>query len=297
MRLPVLLLGALLSLTSLTPACSSKASSSTETIKDPAVTVNGRRISEAEVQLRRRDRSMGEPVPTRDAALEQVVTLELQAQRAEQLGLDQDPDFLAKMEQVASQVRDARRSELAKLYRLKEVLEKAKPTEAEVQAYYAGNAKRLRTEYLIEQLFTNSRAAAEADAAAIAKGASFEEVALARAKAMLKTVPVPDGFKPYELPPMTFDAVPPEWWPALDALAPGGVSGVIAMPKERFAIIRLLSTKELPEVTLETVRPRLEAVLKAKALEERRLTLDADLRRNATIERRGAPKVPEAKVP
>jgi hypothetical protein len=297
MRLPVLLLGALLSLTSLAPACSSKATSSTETIKDPAVTVNGRRISEAEVQLRRRDRSMGEPVPTRDAALEQVVTLELQAQRAEQLGLDQDPDFLAKMEQVAVQVRDARRSELAKLYRLKEVLEKAKPTEAEVQAYYAGNAKRLRTEYLIEQLFTNSRAAAEADAAVIAKGASFEEVALARAKAMLKTVPVPDGFKPYELPPMTFDAVPPEWWPALDALAPGGVSGVIAMPKERFAIIRLLSTKELPEVTLETVRPRLEAVLKAKALEERRLTLDADLRRNATIERRGAPKVPEAKVP
>jgi len=39
-------------------------------------------------------------------------------------------------------------------------------------------------------------------------------------------------------------------------------------------------------VTLQTVRPRLEAVLKASSLEERRLKLDADLRKNAAIERR-----------
>ena len=262
-------------------ACTSKPSSSPP-MKDVAVIVNGHPISEFEIQLRRRDRGAGEPLSARDAALEQVVKLELEAQRAEQLGLDKDPRFNADMERIAAQFRDARRRELARAFRLKEVVEKAKPTEEEVKAYFTTYARRIRTEYHVEQLFTTSQATAEEDRAAILAGKAFEEVAMARAKAVLKTLP--EGLTPYEMPAMTFDLVPTQWWPQLDLLEPGKVSGVIPMPKGRFVLIRLLETRELPEVTLEAVRPRLEALLKAKAIEDRQAELEATLRKNATVE-------------
>ncbi len=271
----------------LASACHTKPADSPVPVKDTAVVVNGRAVSEAEVQLRRRGRGPKDSSLTREKAIDQVVLAELEAQRAEQLGLDRDHAFLEHMEEISVQLRDARRFELAKLLRMREVVDRAVPAEAEVKAYFEAHQKHLHTEYHLQELLAPNRAAADADLAAIRGGARFEDVALARATAIVG--PMDEGSKPYELPPLSFDRIPPEWWPAIDTLTPGAVSDVIAVGQDKYAILRLMETREGPEVKLEDARPKLEMLLKAQAMETRRIQLEAELLKSAKVERRPAP--------
>lgn len=244
-------------------------------------TVNGAPITQFELGVQLRAHPARKDTPPAEAqreALEELVRLELYAQKAVELGLDKDPAFLTEAARVEAQVRAARRTELARLYRFREVLEKAMPGADEVRAAFDANPKRFRSTVRVGQLVLKGRAGLEAARARLAAGESFEAVA----RSLLGTVP--EGTRPWELPAMAWAEVPPSWWPALERLEPGQVSEPIAQPNDRFVVLQLLERGEGPEVNFEQVRPVLEAALKVERAEARRVETEQALRTAAKVE-------------
>ncbi len=256
--------------------------------KDLVATVNGAPITRTEVELRLRagggHQGPAEATPeARQGALEAVITQELFAQRAQSLGLDGDPAFLDAMAQVEAQVREVRRRELSRLFVDKELSAKAEATPAEVQAYFEANAGRIRVEVRVSQLLVKGRAAADALAAELAAGRSFDDVARGRFPAL------PGGQEPWRLGFLTWQQVPEPWWPELDRLSPGGVSGPIAGPSERFWVIRLDEKRESAAMTLEVATPTIKNLLRAGKADDARAAAAKALRAAAKVEVVGTP--------
>lgn len=251
--------------------------------KDTLAAVNGQPITEYELQLRLRASPGAKPgerpaAETRQAALDAIVLQELQAQRALELGLDAEPSFREQMWQVEAQLREVRRRELAKLYRTKEVFEKSVVTVEDARRYFDENTARVQMEVRVLQIFVRGRPAADQAAAALAKGAPFEEVAAAQFSQL------PPNEKPWALPVLAWDQVPPQWWADLDRLQVGGVSGILAAPGDRYWIIKLVEKRQQPALTFEAAMPRIQALLKSDKFEERRDQLEKELRGKAKIE-------------
>lgn len=249
--------------------------------KDTLAAVNGQPITEFELQLRLRSAGAkpGDSLAdSRQAALDALILQEMQAQRALELGLDADPGFQAQMRQVEAQMREVRRRELAKLYRTKEVFEKSVVTDEDARRYFDENTARVQTEVHVQQIMVRGRAVADEAAAALAKGTSFEEVAAAQFHEL------PPGEKPWTLPILSWDQVPPQWWAELDRMQVGEVSGVLAAPGDRYWILKLLEKRQNPALTFEAAKPRIEALLKSDKFEERRSRLEQELKAKAKIE-------------
>lgn len=251
--------------------------------RDTLVLVNGKPITDFEVGLRLRGPGAKQPgeAPTpedKQAALDALVLQELQAQRAVELGLDADPGYQETMRQLEAQLREARRKELAKLYRAQEVFEKSAVSDEVAKRWWDAHTARAQTELKVLQILVKGRPAAAAADAALAKGDAFEQVAAAQFGDL------PEGMKPWELPVLTFDQVPPQWWGAVDTLEPGKVSASIAAPGDRFWIIKLLEKKQNAALTFEAAKPRIQAQLKSDSFEARRAQLETELRSRAKIE-------------
>lgn len=247
-----------------------------------AAMVNGRPITVAEVNLH--VRSQGRPPapgekPSADqqrAALEPLIQQELEAQRAAELGLENDPDYVTELEKAEAVFKDARRRELAKLFKMKQSLDAIEVSEADQKAWFDANLARVQTEYHLQQIATRERAKIDAAAADLARGKPFEEVAAA-------VYGDQAGPTPWEVPSIGFERVLQPWVPELEKLQPGQVSGVIQLG-EQFWLLKLIEKKQNPSVTFDVARQRIQLVLKAERYGKQKAQLETDLRGKAKIE-------------
>jgi len=248
--------------------------------------VNGRQLTQLELELRLRagtGHGEAQGKPAREAALEALITQELEAQRAVELGLDRDPGYQAAAAQLEAQKRELERRQLAQLFEEKEIRQKAQVTEAQARAYFEQHRARLSQRVSVSQLLVKGREALEPLKRRLDAGEAFDAVA-----ASLYPVE-PEGKKPWQLGPLTWQQVPEAWWPALDAMKVGELSPIIDGPGGRAWLLRLDARSDDPSLTFEAARPGIEAVLKNDVLTEKRDAALQELKAKAQILRRGSP--------
>jgi peptidyl-prolyl cis-trans isomerase C len=109
------------------------------------------------------------------AILDQLVELKTYAQRAEQLGLDKDPENQRR-------IQEAREKILATAFHLKEVVEKVTVTDEEIRDYYELHKKEhIRPEQVrVREIIVTNENEAKEILKLIREGASFESLARTR---------------------------------------------------------------------------------------------------------------------
>lgn len=208
------------------------------------------------------------------AALQQAILAELQAQKALSLGFNLD---VADGGSADPRAIEFRRHELAKQYRLRELLERSKPSPAEVRAYFENNKQAVQTEFEVQLISFDARSDGEAFVAAVRGGRPFDEVA----QHLYPAAPEP---RPWAARTIAFAAVPPRFAAALGALGDGDTSGFIPDLGDRGWVLKLVSKKVNPAVTFEAVEPALTALIQEGRFEQRRVQDERELRAAATIE-------------
>lgn len=252
--------------------------------KDVLAKVNGRAITDFEVTLRLRTASphQGAPVEltpeARKGALETIILQEVLAQRAVELGLDQDPTWQEEERKLEAQVNEARRQGLTRLFLAKEVQAKAAVTDADARRYFDDNRARVQTELRVSQVLRKGRASIDQAAAALAQGTPFDEVAGEGFPPQLAAQ------KPWELPPLAWQQVPVQWWGVVDVLQPGQLSGVIAGANDRFWIIKLLERRDNAAMTFELARAGIGEILQGDKQQAARERTERELRAKARVE-------------
>lgn len=229
---------------------------------DVLATVNGVPITERDVEhrARRPGAAMGmgpasEPSPV---ILQAVVQDEIIQQKAVELGLDRDPEYRVRLDDLEAQVRLFRRRELASKLRAW-AQEHASVSEAEARAWFDENAALVRTRFHVLQLFNRGRLTDLLEASAeVRQGAPFEEVARRRLGG-----PLAQGRAPWDLGELSWYQLPPAWRGIVDRLRPGEVSDVIRGEGERGWIVKLAGARVDPGITFDTERERVLALLRA----------------------------------
>lgn len=244
--------------------------------------VNGKPIARLELELRLQGRGHpGGEMATADkeAAFEALVVQELLAQKALLLKLDHDPDFRRAMAPLEAQLADARRQQLARLLLEKDVKPRAQVSEAEARAYFEMHRSRIGTEVKVSQLLVKGESAIEPLASRLASGEPFDQVAQSLFP------PLPGGEKSWQLDFLSWQLVPEAWWPELERLQVGQISGVIAGPGGRSWILRLDGRRENTSMTFERARPAIESLLRGQRFEDVRRETERALKTAATITR------------
>lgn len=242
---------------------------------DVVGTVNGVALTRQQLELRlKASGHEGATAPDKARALEALVAQELEAQEAVKLGLAQSPGFVEFEAQLEAQVAEARRRELARLYQA-HLVSSVKVTDADLEALRVAESKHLESDVRVSQLLFKTKAQAE-EALAAVKASSFDEVARKQFPAL------PAGLEPWRLEFLSWQQVPTAWWPALDALQPGQLSGVISGPNERYWVLRL-DERRPSQASPDAVRAALTSVLRAQRLEATRNQSTSDLRARAVI--------------
>lgn len=230
-------------------------------------TVNGVPITEHDLAQRSRQAvTGGGPVHEgSDDALQGLVRDELIRQKAVQLGLDQEPAYRQRVDELEAQVRAFERQELSILFR-RYVQEHAAVTDAEARAYFDQNAPLIRSRFHVLQIFYKGRYAdIERDSQDVQKGAAFEEVAWRRFDGLSRTaLPRP----PWDLPELRWFQLPPSWRGVVDRLEPGQVSGIIKGEGDRFWVLKLAGRTTDPGVTFDTEKDRIVEVLRHRKASE-----------------------------
>lgn len=251
---------------------------------DVLVTVNGAPIREADVLWRAMNeghRSGPQPSLTPEMKknlLEALIAKELFAQRAVEMGLDDDRAYLEQVRQAEAQFSAVRRNVLAQLFLGKQARPNLKTSEAMAHEYYNANAAQIRTEAHLLQIMRRSQVEIDKAHAALAAGKTFEEVASEGLPG-----PTPGGKPAYDLGYLNGLQVPEAWRPVIQKLKPGETSSVIRGPKERFWILKLVDRRENQELTFDAVKAVLMAQLKGAETERLRQDLEAGLRAKASI--------------
>jgi parvulin-like peptidyl-prolyl isomerase len=251
--------------------------------KTPSVgvvaTVNGQPITEAELKLRLKPDQRGEALSPewRKNLLEAAVVEEAAAQKAEQAGYDQDPDYQQKLSELMAQVRALRRSALSSTYFQKEVAQRVAVSDAEVSAYFEANKAQLQTQYHVLQILRRTEGEANEVLQAIKGGQAFEEAA------QQGLPPSVLASRPWDMGFLSFEQLPEAWRTVVGTLKPGEVSGVIKGPAARAWVIELLEQRSDPTITLDAVKAGLTETLKARKLLDTRSKLEASLRAEAKV--------------
>ncbi len=226
-------------------------------------TVNGAPITEYDVTQIQRRVPHGETIVPKNI-LDTLVRNELVYQKSIELGLDKNPVYRKKLDEVEAQVREYQRQEMAVLFR-EYVRKKVTVTDSEAQDYFNKNSKRIQTQYHILQIYHRG-AEAEIDKAYkdIKAGTPFEKVAAKRFPKL------PKGMQPpWDVGYLHWFQVPPAWQDTVDRLKPGQVSDIIKGPGERFWVIKMVDRKVDPKVTFAAEKERVVDILrmeKASAL-------------------------------
>lgn len=243
-------------------------------------TVNGAPITELDLEQRSKG-ALGGAVPGHDAPanlLQTVVRDELIYQKAVQLGLDREPGYRSKVDQLRAQVRAIERQEIAGLYR-RWVHDQAKVSEAEAREYFEKNAASIRTRFHVLQiLYKGSFTEIAKDHEEVKGGKPFEEVAARRFPAL------PVGTRPpWDLGELTWVQLPQAWRGVVDRLEPGQVSDVIQGPNDRFWIVKLAGKTLDPAVTFEGEKDRIVEQLREQKVGELYDRMLAELKEKAKV--------------
>ncbi len=244
-------------------------------------TVNDVPITEYDMKLISRRVGHGEqmsPGPSQ-AMLDTLVRNELIRQQSVELGLDKNPEYRAKLNEVEAQVREFERQEMGLLYR-DYVRNKATVTEAEAQDYFNKNAKTIQARFHVMQIYQRG---GEAQIAQVYKdiqsGTPFEKVAAKR------FANLPKGVKaPWDLGDLSWFQIPPPWQGAIERLAPGQTSDILKGPGDRFWLIKLVGKTVDPKVTFATEKDRIVEVLKNRKAEGLYTSMLDEFRTKAKID-------------
>jgi parvulin-like peptidyl-prolyl isomerase len=243
--------------------------------------VNEVPITELDLQLRSKPPSghTGAPPPASGPALlETVIRDELIRQRAAELGLDRDPGYQKKLQEMEAGLAAFKRREMTELFLQREINDKAAVSEQEAREYFEQHARDIRSElHVMQLLFNRDEAAARAASDEIKRGASFEEVAERR------FVGLPENVKaPWDLGSLKWNQIPEAWWGVIFQMKPGDVSDVVS-GEGRHWVLKLVARRELADASFDEVKPRIESVLRRKKVEERRAAVLEELRKKADV--------------
>ena len=226
-------------------------------------TVNGVAITDRDVV--HRARRPGAPPPEEDVpreVLRTVIRDELVYQKALALGLDADPAYRARLDDLEAQVRTFRRQEMAGRLRAW-AQERATVSDGEARAWFDRNAALVRTRFRVHQIFYRGRLTELlADQADLKSGKRFDEVAWRR----FPDVPH-EGHAPWDLGELEWFQLPPAWRGIIERLERGQVSDVI-QEGDRAWIIRLAGKRADPTITFDTARERIVQLLRQPKAEE-----------------------------
>ena len=243
-------------------------------------TVNGVPITERDVEHRSKPALMG-GVPGHDApgnVLQTVVRDELIYQKAVQLGLDREEEYLQRLENLEAQVRAFQRQEMSSRYR-RYVQEHAAVTESEAREYFEKNASVIQTKFHILQIFLRGKYPEILnDHQAVKGGTPFEEVAWRRFAGFPR-----EGKPPWDLGELSWHQLPPSWRGVVDRLEPGQVSDVISGENERFWMIKLAGKRVDPAITFATEKERIGEALRQKKADELHARMLAEMKDKASI--------------
>lgn len=247
-------------------------------------TVNGTTLSEADLQLRLRpDHQQQQPQAVqvqqadfRKSVLEAMVVEELAAQRAHELGLDSDPEYLAGLRPLQAQVDAYKRKALGELLAQHEATARGEVSETEAKQFYEANAARLKTQVQVWQILRRSEEEILQVQRELAQASSFE------AYARTQFPELPPTERPWDLGYLRWEQLPEPWHDVVYSMKKGGISPVIRGAKDRYWILQLADVRET-DVTFESVRPTLVAALKGKKLAQLQERLVDELRVKAKV--------------
>lgn len=251
-------------------SCSEKKEANRKTdadVQDKVLaTVNGVPITEADRrQIIKRAAGHGQEVtPGADKnVLETLVRNELIYQQSLELGLDKNPEYRRRLDEIEAQLREYKRQELYTLYR-GYIRNKAVVTDPEAREYFEKNSKRIQTKYHVWQIYYKGEEARIAeDYKELNSGKSFEKVAARRFPNL------PKGMKaPWDLGYLYWFQIPAFWQNSIDRLEPGQVSEIIEGPNERFWVIKLVDKTVDPKITYDTEKGKIVEVLQKQKADE-----------------------------
>ena len=243
--------------------------------------VNGKPITEEDVDLELRRGKRGDAPASdelRRTVLETIIRDELVRQRAVELELDQNPHYQAGHRRAQATLDAFARKAMGDAFAKHGIAAKTTVSDDEARQYFDDNAARMRTELEVRQILRRDASKAEQDLEDLRAGAPFETVA---ARQFPKLPPT--DRKPWELR-LRWNQVPDAWREALAKLEAGEISDVIRGPSRRYWIIQLLSSRENPQITFESVRPVIVDFLQTEKSRELRQATHRSLRESARIE-------------
>lgn len=246
-------------------------------------TVNGSALTQADLRHRLKSESRQSEIAPEHVpnVLGPLIDQELLAQAARAQGLRLEGPALERYREKEAELRALERKELAELYFRHEVSAKATPNDAEVEAYFRAHQPKIQTELHLLQILRKTEAEIEVARQRLAQGESFAKVAQGQLPDLPEGAP-----RPWDLGFLNWKQVPEVWWPALETLSDGQVSGVVRGPKDRYWILQVVERRPHPAAELEVVRPVIAELLRAQRVEQQGADLGRRLKDGARIELR-----------
>lgn len=243
-------------------------------------TVNGLPITEYDVKQSIKKVVHGEqltPEATQNV-LQVLVRNELIYQQSIELGLDKNPEYRRKLDEIEAQLRYFKRQEMSNAYR-EYIKNKSAVTDSEAKEYFEKNSKRIQTKYHVWQIYYKGEEARIAeDYKDLKSGKSFEKVASRRFPSL------PKGMNaPWDLGYLYWSQIPPPWQDIIDRLEPGQVSEIIKGPGERFWVIKLVDKSVDPKITSDTEKGKIVEVLRKQKADELHEAMLSQMRTKSKI--------------
>jgi parvulin-like peptidyl-prolyl isomerase len=249
-------------------SCSEKKEANPKTDSDVQgkvlATVNGVPITEYDVKLSLKRVPHGEK-GTPEApgnVLQTLVRNELVYQQSVELGLDKNPEYRRKMNEVEAQLRNYKKQEMLPVYK-EHIKNKVVVTDQEVKEYFEKNSKKIQTKFHIWQIYyKGDEARITEDYKELKSGKPFEKVASKRFPVL------PKGVAPWDLGYLYWSQIPPDWQDTMGRLEPGQTSEIIKGPNERFWVIKLVDKKVDPNITFATEKEKIVDILRKQKTDE-----------------------------
>lgn len=183
--------------------------------------------------------------------LNRVVDSRLLIQEAYRIGLQEDPEIQEPTDQF-------REKTITELILKKEVEDKSKATDGEIQAIYDQKLEEL---VLVQQIVVSSKGEAEDLLRRLQANEDFES--LAREKSI-----APSKIYGGRLPYLGWGSMDSEWEQNVFSLSPGDLSPVFKS-KMGYEIVRMIEKKKPPKPDINAVRSRIKSILERRKLEAR----------------------------
>jgi hypothetical protein len=210
----------------------------------PLAFVNGKIISQQDViqqldKVRKGQPANQEADPRQEkATLDRLIQKELKAQKALELGLDDDPEYVALLQRMDVRMNSFKREQLSRLFDKSEIQAKANVSNAEIDKFIAEKDAIIRYKSHILQILQRDQEKIQHLSEQLLAGASFDDVA----REVYPKMPN-DSIHPWDQGYMKWEQIPDAWVDTLIAMQPGDTSGIIKGPRNRFWIIQLVDRK------------------------------------------------------